>query len=302
MATTSRAHAARRWWHLLIALTVVAGGQIVLQGVAEADCSWGSRGCSIVSGMLPPQYLVASGRGWWEDTGATVSTQERRAGKEYRLRWCIKDGNGCEQGKPNSCGPWGGPAFGSVWFLYSRPLNSTVDYRGQQWICVRNPAPPPVTAADVRKVVQSRQPQIQLVVNGSPLQVEPRTRRALGRKPVIFYLGQSPVVQPFTVTIRTYRVRVEPYAWRYVWNFDGCAATTTIDVGRGYPDQDDAHMCLYNSFGTVHPYVTVQWRARFRVNNGRVQEAYAGNASLPIDGPRQNLTLVHQHSVLVGGG
>lgn len=283
---------------LLLSAMIFSGCLAGLEGVARADCGPRTGGCRTTPGTLRPHHLLQTRPWWWLDTGPWVSPAERIDGKEYYDRICTDADPSCTKG-PNWCG-----RAGESLMIYSRPLGSSdqVPYRYPRPGCVVYGGPPPVTAADVRKVVQSRQPQIQLVVNGLPLQVEPRTRRALGRKPVIFYLGQSPVVQPFTVTIRTYRVRVEPYAWRYVWNFDGCAATTTIDVGRGYPDQDEAHMCLYNSFGTVHPYVTVQWRARFSVNNGRAQEAYAGNASLPIDGPRQNLTLVHQHSVLVDGG
>ncbi|PZS01273.1 MAG: hypothetical protein DLM56_15115, partial [Pseudonocardiales bacterium] len=101
-------------------------------------------------------------------------------------------------------------------------------------------------------------------------------------------------------------VQVRAYPAAYTWNFDGCPATTTADIGHTYPDQDAQHSCHYSDYldhlATVHPWVTVGWKASYRIGTGPLQQAYPTGTDLPVPGPRVPLKLINAHAVLITGG
>ncbi|MGI9091918.1 MAG: hypothetical protein ACR2FF_00405, partial [Mycobacteriales bacterium] len=136
--------------------------------------------------------------------------------------------------------------------------------------------------------------------------IQPPGGLALILVDVIALLNRAPADVHFTATINTQPVQVRAYPAAYTWNFDGCPATTTADIGHTYPDQDAQHSCHYSDYldhlATVHPWVTVGWKASYRIGTGPLQQAYPTGTDLPVPGPRVPLKLINAHAVLITGG
>lgn len=281
-----------------LVIALVAGWLTFSGGTAWAVCL---NECQSVPGHVSPQYFEPVQLGNWLHVWRAIPPARAR-GSEYAVeQYCYwRALPGCTAVGANRC-----PYHLTLQAVYQRPLGSptTTDYTRPQMACILPAGPPPVTPADVRRVLRQRLGALRIAVRGDPLTMQPPHHRALALKPVIFYLRAPARLAPFVVLINQQRVTIAPYPGSYTWHFEPTAQTaTTTDIGRPYPDQDPALAHLYGHLGTVRPYVTVNWRATFTIGAGLPQQAYPPGTFLPVDGPSQPMVLLNQRSVLVAPG